>query len=86
MLIEKFSSFAVNKSSIFVIDPTKFYHILIVLVIMLMIHFFERNKNNITAVMKNWKTPVRWVAYSIMIWAIFLFGNFTKQEFIYFTF
>ena len=29
---------------------------------------------------------LRWVSYSLLLWAIFLFGVFKSQEFIYFTF
>lgn len=86
ILISKIANFSMNPEEIFVIKPKEFYPILIVLFMMISIHYFERNKKNINFVMQSWNRPMRWLVYSAMLWAIFLFGNFTEQEFIYFTF
>jgi len=86
VLISKIANISLNVNEIFVISPREFYPILIVLFIMLLIHHFERNKRNITFVLSGWSRPLRWLLYSVMLWSIFLFGNFTQQEFIYFTF
>jgi D-alanyl-lipoteichoic acid acyltransferase DltB (MBOAT superfamily) len=86
ILLAKLTDINLDNNKIIVIDNASFYQILTVLFIMIFIHAFERNKRNINDTLKNWSLPLRWLVYSVLLWSIFLFGNFTEQEFIYFTF
>ncbi len=55
------------------------------LVAMQVIHFIERNEA-IMLQLERKPIAIRWSVYSAMLWVLFLYGNYSKQEFIYFTF
>jgi alginate O-acetyltransferase complex protein AlgI len=57
----------------------------IILLLFIMVEWFNRGSWNAFSV-KARPVLVRWVAYSMLFWAILLFGTHQAEEFIYFRF
>jgi alginate O-acetyltransferase complex protein AlgI len=86
LVIRKLPDISLQASSINILrDGYGLIFLVALLVVMQLIHFIERNEA-IMIQLERKPVTVRWSFYSAMLWILFLYGNYSKQEFIYFTF
>jgi alginate O-acetyltransferase complex protein AlgI len=86
LIIRKLPAISFHVSSINVLKNGYGLMFLVALLfIMQLIHFIERNEA-VMIQLERKSVTVRWSFYTAMLWILFLYGNYSKQEFIYFTF
>ncbi len=57
------------------------------IIILIALLFLTQNQNKAMMLQLERKPLImRWSVYTTMLWILFLYGNCSKQEFIYFTF
>jgi alginate O-acetyltransferase complex protein AlgI len=86
MIIRKLPDISFSISAINVLhDSFGLALMLVLLIIIQVIHYIERNES-IMLQLERKPLPLQWSFYSALLWMMFLYGNYSKQEFIYFTF
>jgi D-alanyl-lipoteichoic acid acyltransferase DltB (MBOAT superfamily) len=86
LVIQKLPNISLQFSALNVLkDAFGLSLMLALLITMQLIHFYER-RENIMLQLERKPVALRWSFYSALLWLLFLYGNYSEQEFIYFTF
>jgi D-alanyl-lipoteichoic acid acyltransferase DltB (MBOAT superfamily) len=86
LIIQKLPAISLQYDSINVLSDAFGLELMCTLLfIVQIIHYIER-KEDIMLIIERKPLVLRWAFYSVLLWILFLHGNYSKQEFIYFTF
>lgn len=86
IILQRMSYFSTDIASVHVWEDGKgLLFLIILLLIMQFVHYLEKERN-IMEFMEDKPRMQRWSFYSLLLWILFLYGNYGQQEFIYFTF